>query len=757
MARERTITSLIEHYDAWAGKTPESSENWYGREASMTSDLHPYTELFSPIKINKLTIKNRIVMAPMGNINMAEENGRPAPMMLEYFFERARGGAGLITTGLVPVSHGLDASVTELGKLSYFPRIDRSRTVLAGWRDLAKGIHAHGSRVFIQLTSGLGRVGNPECLVHQKKFPQSSSLNPNFYIPSIPSLPMSDVKLGKIIKNTGQAAATAKAMEIDGVYLHGHEGYLLDQMTNPAFNRRKLGKYTDWQRFGVDTVKEIRRRVGPDYPIMYRIDLSLALEETYSDKVLDSTYLGKFRGGRTVADTLGYMESLVRAGVDIFDVDLGCYDNWWLPHPPASMPAGCFLDVSQIAKEYFERHNILSNAGVPVPIVAVGKLGYPDLAERALRENMCDMVMLGRPLLADPQWPAKAQAGAVKDIIPCIGCQEGCVNEFVEGGHPQCAVNPRTSFEFKFPLHPPRTDNPKKIAVVGAGPAGLTFAHTAFVRGHEVHLFEASNRIGGRINAGSVPRTKFDVGNYLRFLQQRLDDDVAKGLVFTKNTAVNRSDLKDYDAVVVAVGTNNALPPIAGIDTVKCAQAVDLFENPTLLEGVHTVTIIGGGSVGCELAHWLAYEHRRDVKVVEMRNHFMAGTCTANRGHLIHALEAAGVELINAAKVERIAGNSVHIARNVHKNVPNPYNTWTPILPENIENPLAPKVGIEIEQRTISADLVVFAAGGYANDSLYFELVRAGEHAEIHNIGDSFKGGRIWEAVSAGYRLGLTV
>ena len=441
MGKDALVQQLVDSYDSWAATTDNSANDparagACGGAARMTQELYPYDRLFSPIKINRLTIKNRIVMAPMGNIDMCEEIGRPNDMMLQYFFARAKGGCGLITTGLVPVSHGIDATVTELDGLTYFPRIDRSRTVMPGWRDLAQGVHAYGSRIFVQLTAGLGRVGNPQCLLTQKKFPVSASFLPNYYIPSIPCVRLSDRKLRRIVRNIGQAAADAHAMGIDGVYLHGHEGYLIEQLANPAFNHRKLGRYADWRRFGLDMVAEIRRRVGPDYPIMYRIDLSLALEETYNEKTLGSTYLGRMRGGRTVEQTLSYMEDLVAAGVDVFDVDLGCYDNWWMPHPPASMPAGCFVPVARAVRERFEAHGVRSNAGLPVPVVAVGKLGYPDVAERALREGNCDMVMLGRPLLADPEWPNKAFAGRVADIRPCIGCQEGCLNEFVEGGTP---------------------------------------------------------------------------------------------------------------------------------------------------------------------------------------------------------------------------------------------------------------------------------------------------------------------------------
>jgi 2-enoate reductase len=502
MKTDALVQNLIDNYGNWVSDGKRSQQSM----GSMTKNLYPYDSIFSPIRVNHLVIKNRIVMAPMGNIDMCEETGRPNDKMLQYFFARAKGGTGLLTTGLIPISHGIDNSITEMGKLSYFPRIDRSRTVQSGWRDLAQGCHAFGSRIFIQLTPGLGRVGNPQCLVNELKFPVSASWNPNFYISQIPCARISDGKLKKIVKNTGQAAADAKACGLDGVYLHGHEGYLLEQMTNPAFNRRKMGRYANWKQFGIDLITEIRNRTGPAFPIMYRIDLSLALNETYGSTMENESALKKFTNGRSIEDTLEYMENLVRAGVDMFDVDLGCYDNWWLPHPPAGMPAGCFLEISKYAKEYFNNKGIKSNAGVEVPIVAVGKLGYPDLAEQALRDNMCDMVMLGRPLLADPEWPNKVYAGKVEEICPCIGCQEGCINEFVDGGHPQCAVNPRTGFEDVHPSIPTDAKIKKHIAVIGAGPAGCNFALQATARGHKVDLYEKSGRIGGKMIPGSTPK-----------------------------------------------------------------------------------------------------------------------------------------------------------------------------------------------------------------------------------------------------------
>ncbi len=753
MKTDESVQRLVDSYGAWFHDDARLES---GR---MTKRLYPYDFLFSPIRINHMTVKNRLVMAPMGNISMCEETGRPNTQMIRYFIERAKGGVGLITSGLVPVSFGIDHSIIELDKLTYFPRIDRSRTVFAGWRDLAAGVHAYGAKFFIQLTPGLGRVGNPQCLINSLKLPVSASWNPNFYMAQVPCMPLSGRRLKKIIKNAGQAAADAKAANIDGCYLHGHEGYLLEQLTNPAFNRRKLGHFADWQAFGLDMVREIRRRVGDAYPIMYRIDLSLALNETYGD-AMNVSDLRKFQNGRTVEMTLEYMKNLVAAGVDLFDVDLGCYDNWWLPHPPGSMPPGCFLEVAKIVKDYFRENKILSNAGVEVPVVGVGKLGYPDLAEAALRAGQCDMVMLGRPLLADPQWPNKAYAGKVEEILPCIGCQEGCLNEFVEGGHPQCAVNPRTAFEHIYPDVPPKAEKPRTIGVIGAGPAGVITAVTAARRGHRVRLVEKSGRIGGRLIPGSVPKIKFDVDNYRRYLEnlvKRTGEEY--DLEFVAGVTADADWLMEqrFDAVVFAIGSTDTKLPLPGAAEAPIVQATELLVKSELAAGAKNVVVVGAGVVGCETAYWLKYELEKEVKVVEMTPFIMNHVCTANRGHLIHYLQKAGVELLNCTRVVGFEKGGVQVMRNVSPTVPDPYVTWHPILPENVENPLAPNLKVEEKAETLPADLVVIAAGGRADDALFLEAQRRRAAEALYNIGDSFQVGKVFEAVRAAYALGLSL
>ena len=728
----------------------------------MTNELYPYDKMFSPIRVNGLTLKNRLVMAPMGNISMCDETGRPNAKMLKYFEERAKGGVGLITTGLIPVSYGIDKSLIELGELTYFPRIDRSRTVFAPWRDLSAMCHAHGAHIFIQLTPGLGRVGNPQCLTNQMKLPRSASLNPNWYMKDVPCLPLSDISLGKIIKRIGQGSADAKACNLDGVYLHGHEGYLLEQVSNPAFNRRKLGKFANYETFGIDMVKEIRKRVGPDYPIMYRIDLSLALKATYGIKMDFVKPLSKFKNERTVLQSLEYMKKLVEAGVDMFDVDIGCYDNWWLPHPPASMPPACYLDIAEIAKKYFADYGVRSNKGLEVPVVAVGKLGYPDVAEKALRDEKCDMIMLGRPLLADADWCNKAYAGKTEEIRPCIGCQEACLNEFVEGGHPQCAVNPRTAFEDEYSREIPKASVIKNVAVIGAGPAGITAAETLIARGHKVDLYEKNHTIGGNVIPGSKAKIKYEFSNYLKYLEgvaERLKKNESFNLYTDTEVTAEKLKAKGYDTIVIAAGTKQVKPPVEGIDGENVVFAVDVLNDPSKVKDAENIVVIGGGVVGTETAYFLSYEMNKNVKVVEMDKYFMNHACTANRGHIIHYLEENGVELLNCATLKKVGDKSVVVSQNMNKNVPNPYNTWSPILPENVVNPLdmLKPIKAEYEEKTLDADMVVLAAGVRSANELYFNCVREKAAPEIFNIGDSFKSAKVFEAVRSAYRKARSI
>jgi len=751
----------IHSYNNTLVKWNEYFGNWFSdvsnlRGAHMESEMYPYSALFEPVKINSLTVKNRIIMAPMGNVSMADETGRPSNKMIAYFTERAKGGTGLITSGLIQISHGIDPTVTEPGNLSIFPRIDSSRTNYAGWRNLAESLHSFGTAFFIQLSPGMGRVGSPECVVKKHKLPISASWNPNFYLPQLPCRPLTFLELKKIIRNTGQAAADSKAMLIDGIYLHGHEGYLLEQLSNPAFNRRLFGPYRHFQKFGLDIVKEIRNRCGKDYPIMYRIDLSLMLNVTYGDRMNKVSSLKKFRNERTVEMTLDYIKNLVSAGVDIFDVDLGCYDNWWLPHPPEAMPPACFIEVASLVKDFLRENRIISNAGLEVPVAAVGKLGFPDIAERALQKGQCDMIMLGRPLLADPEWPNKVFAGRNKEIIPCIGDQEACVNEFVKGGHPKCTVNPRTSFEEIYSTLPPASEV-KKIAVVGAGPAGVMCACTAAERGHDVTLFDKNTIAGGLLIAGSLPVIKYELGNYLSYMNNRISQTSRKYKLKTEfNKTMTATSLKSgkFDSIVIATGGAPTRPEIQGIDMKHVFHSVDILLNTSRCTGKKNAVIIGGGFTGLEIAHFLAYEIGiENVTIVDIEPEFMKHACTANRGYMIHYLEKKGVKLLNCTGVSMIKSDSIILNQNISKKVPDPYVTWKPVLPENIPNPFAKKINLKNRETEIPADIIILAMGWRPDRNLYNDCVRRQVASEIYITGDVYSTGTVFQATKGGYAI----
>jgi 2-enoate reductase len=259
---------------------------------------------------------------------------------------------------------------------------------------------------------------------------------------------------------------------------------------------------------------------------------------------------------------------------------------------------------------------------------------------------------------------------------------------------------------------------------------------------------------------GSVPRMKYDVANYLRYLQHALDSHVTEyGLTVCYRTTATPKMLKagGFDVVVTATGGEPTRPPVPGIDGANVVQAIDLLRQPSLAADTERIVVVGGGAVGSEVAYWLAYEMKRRITVVEMLPHFMKGICTANRGHLLHGLERVGVELLNCTRLKSIEVDSVTLTRNMSSTVPDPYCTWQPVLPENVKNPLARQIREEEREVTLPADLVVIATGLKPADTLYQACVLEHVAPEIHNIGDSFAPGRVFEAVKAGYAVGRLV
>lgn len=712
-----------------------------------------YNNIFEPGEIGKLNLKNRIIMAPMGNINMADPIGKPTQKMIDYFLERARGGTGLLITGLVPVSYGIDPTVSEDNDTTYFPRIDASsRTRLSGWRDLAAGVHAYDAKVFVQLTAGMGRVGSPEVAL-KGKILKSASWNKNFYVPQLPHVPLSNRQIKKIVKSFGQSAINAKVAGYDGVQLHGHEGYLMDQLTSAPWNRRKFGRYRNKFQFAIDVVREIKKRCGDDFPIIYRLDLTQALRESYGDQVFEK----KFRGlERTVEEGLEFCKVLAETGVDAFDVDKGSYDNWFWPHPPAYFDDIPYVEeMAGRLKEYFREKAIKAK------VIAVGKLGVPEKAEEVLEKEWADFFMLGRPLLADPYWPKKVKAGKEKEINHCIGDQEACIQSFILGGHPCCSVNPYTGFEDTKELS--KVEEPKKVAIIGAGPAGCEAAKTAYSRGHQVTVFEAKEKVGGQLLLGSQMKIKHDIVKYLENLQYQMDLLEKEGMKIHYQTKVEFDDLKDkYDVIICSNGLKPFIPMIDGIDSIPYQESREFLESAMdLPEGVENVVVVGGGVVGSELAYSLAYEQGKDVTIVEILPDLMKGVVHANRSMLLWMMMGKGsptnkqedlldkpIKAFTSSKVVKFEKGKVYIQAN--KKRKDPYTPWTTLVPDNIHNPFDKNLDPDnIEELIINADYVIFATGGKGDDSLYNKLLEENAAKEIYAVGDVRQPAQVWEAVDA--------
>ncbi|SFM31264.1 FAD-dependent oxidoreductase [Methanolobus profundi] len=720
-----------------------------------------FQRLFEPAYIGKCHLKNRIIMAPIGNINMADPTGRPLDKMTEYFKERAKGGAGLLITGLVPVSYGIDPCLYEENNTTYFPRIDgSSRTRLSGWRDLTAAVKPYGSKIFIQLSPGLGRVGSPEPAL-KGKILRSASWNRNFYIPQVPHLPLSDRKIKKIIKMMGQSAANAKVSGFDGIHLHGHEGYLMDQLTSAPWNRRIFGRYRNRFQFGIDVVKEIKERCGEDFPVIYRIDLTQALQESYGNEVFRKRFHGK---ERDIEEGLQFCKALHEAGVDAFDVDKGCYDNWFWPHPPSYFDDAIYVkEMAGKLKEFFRQE------GIDTKVIAVGKLGKPETAENVLEKEWSDFVMLGRPLLADPYWPAKVKAGRTKEIIHCIGDHEGCMESFKKGGHPCCSVNPYTGFEDTKKLV--RSDTIKKVAVIGAGPAGCEAAMTAFKRGHDVTLFERTDRIGGQLFTAGKMAIKHDIRRYLDNLQYQIGLMEKKGLKLEFNKEIRNHDIADqYDVIICCNGLRTSLPDINGIDNVDHIEAREfLNRNMKLSAGVKDIMVVGGGMIGCEIAYSLACEKGIDVTLVGRNKELMPETTHANRAQMLWMMMGKGspsgkeedvleraIRVLNSSNIVRFSDGKAHVKANRGRK--DPYTPWKPLIPENVKDPFEKELDPDdVEDIIIDTDLVIFATGGKADDALYYELLKRDAAPEIYSVGDASGTGRVWEAVTGANEIARNI
>jgi 2-enoate reductase len=591
--------------------------------------MSSYQTLFTPVKIGSVEVKNRFSLAPMGPLGLADAEGGFNQRGIDYYTMRAKGGTGLIVTGVTFVEneveqHGMPNCPCPTHNPVQFVRTSR---------EMVERIHAYNAKAFLQMSAGFGRVTIPTNL---GEFPPvaPSPIQHRWLDKICRELTVEEIK--SIVKKFGEGAYNAKRAGFDGVEIHAvHEGYLLDQFAITLFNKRTDeygGCLANRLRFAREVVEEIKNCCGQDYPVVLRYSVKSFIKDLRVGALPDEEFVEK---GKDLKEGLEAAKLLVNYGYDALDVDVGSYDSWWWNHPPMYQKKGLYMPYTKMVKDV-----------VDVPVFCAGRMDNPDMASKAIEDGTCDVIGLGRPLLADPEYVNKLRAGRAGEIRPCISCQEGCMGRIQEYSLLNCAVNPQAAREGVTKYNP--VCRPKKVLVVGGGVAGCEAARVLAIRGHKPEVVEQSSRLGGNLIPGGVPDFKEDD---LRLADWYENQMKVLNIPVTLNTKVTRDfvRLHDYDAVIVATGSKPKVFPLGDDGRVYTAAGVLTGEKDPGAK----VVIIGGGLVGCETALWMARNGKK-VTIVEALDKLLAVNgplCSANKEMLEALIPFNHIDVITAAKV----------------------------------------------------------------------------------------------------------
>lgn len=654
-----------------------------------------YANLFQSIKIGNVEIKNRFALAPMGPLGLADAEGGFNQRGIDYYTERAKGGTGLIITGVTFVDnvveeHGMPNCPCSTHNPVHFIRTGREMT---------ERIHAYNAKVFLQMSGGFGRVTIPTNL---GEFPPvaPSPIQHRWLDKTCRELTVEEIK--SIVKKFGDGAYNAKRAGFDGVQIHAvHEGYLIDQFAIELFNQRTDeygGCLENRLRFAREIVEEIKMRCGDDYPVTLRYSPKSFIKGLRDGALPGEEFEEK---GRDLPEGIEAAKLLEKYGYDALDVDVGSYDSWWWSHPPMYQEKGLYMPYAKLMKET-----------VQVPILCAGRMDNPDMATTAVADGTCDIISLGRPLLADPDYVNKLRLGKNDSIRPCISCQEGCMGRIQEYSMLNCAVNPQACRE-RYTAYNPIV-KPKKVLIIGGGVAGCESARVLSIRGHKPELFEKSNKLGGNLIPGGAPDFKEDdifLADWYANQLNELKVPVNLNTVVTKEFVLEGN----YDTVIVATGST---PKVFSLgDDEKVFTAADILTNNKDCGG--STVVIGGGLVGCETALWLAQKGKK-VTIVEALDKLLAlngPLCHANSEMLVKLIPYNNIEVVTSAKVTEYK-NSKLIMKT------------------------------DDGEKSIACDSVILSVGYKEENSLYKELEF--EISEIYLLGDARKVSNImygiWDA-----------
>jgi 2,4-dienoyl-CoA reductase (NADPH2) len=520
-----------------------------------------YPTLLSPLDLGHTVLRNRVVMGSMHT--KLEDRARDLPKLAAYFAERARGGVGLMVTGgYAPTWRGW---LAPLGSQMTSARHAR------GHRVVTDAVHEHDGKILLQVLHA-GRYG-----YHPFTLGASDRKSP---ITPFSPRAMSTRQVDRTASSFARAALLAKRAGYDGVEIMGSEGYLINQFLAARTNVRSDawgGSAAKRMRFPVEIVKRTRELVGDDFIVQYRISL-----------------LDLVDNAQTWEETVALALELESAGVSLFNTGIGWHEAR-VPTIVTSVPSGAFTWVTAKLRSH-----------VNTPVIASNRINRPEAAEQILASGEADLISMARPLLADPEWVAKAQQGRDREIITCIACNQACLDHTFKNQRATCMLNPRAGFETELVLHPTR--RVKNIAVVGAGPAGLAAAIEIAGRGHRVSLFEAAEEIGGQFRLAARIPGKEEFARTLDYYRHMID---VRGVTLHLGVRASVQDLGGFDEVVLATGVTPRIPEIPGIDHPSVLTYQQVIDGAPVGD---SVAIIGAGGIGFDVGEFLLHAQHEPVE-----------------------------------------------------------------------------------------------------------------------------------------------